>query len=99
MWTKKKIQKEWLNLKNYAAYSGSYTFYKSLKSMNKGFLNYRDVLNALEEIPTYQMHLRNKTIRLSARRHIHTRGSGIDFSADLMEMFEYDGFKYVLVLR
>lgn len=99
MWTKKKIQKEWLNLKNPASYSGAYTFYKALKKLKKGTLSYRDVLNALEDEPIYQMHLRNKTVRLSARRHIHTRGSGLDFSADLMEMFEYNGYKYVLVMR
>jgi hypothetical protein len=95
------IKKLWLDPNYRASYTGASTFYKALKNDGKIKTNikYEKVVNLLETIPSYQMHVRRN--RNLETRHLNFNpsesetnfidGVGISFMMDLGFLPESDG--------
>ena len=98
MLTEKQIRNLWRDEAFYGSFSGISTFYKALKKTKDNSITLKEVKKALENSDVYQMHFNSGKI-LKERRHIHSVGSNLDYSADLLEMPEHDGYKFGLVLR
>ena len=94
----KDIIRYWQDETFSGSFSGVETLYKALKKIDPS-VSLSQVRSALENIDAYQMHF-NSGRKIHNRRHIHTNGSGLDFSCDIMEMpSEGTPYKYALVMR
>jgi hypothetical protein len=95
------IKKLWLNPKYRASYTGATTFYRALRNDGKIKKNvkFEKVIQLLETIPSYQMHVRRS--RNYDTRHLNFKpkdnttnfvdGVGISFMMDLGILPESNG--------
>ena len=94
--SEEEIQKYWRNSSFAGSFSPSGKFFRALKLIDPTVTR-GQVLRALANIKTYQQHL-GVPLRLKQRRHLRTRGVGLDLSADLFEMDEVRGYKFGLMI-
>lgn len=82
------------------AFSGSATFYRSLKKTGRyPSLTYLQTLDILSKIPSYSIHLRKRKLRFQRHVDYDRLSVGSSMQADLAEFPQTEeGIKYALVM-